>query len=79
MKSITFFDIVMLHWTLFFMKILHLAQNIYFVSVYNQILECAKKFRPCPQDEKDNNLSPQTAVNLLPMSKDAKFCGESIL
>ena len=77
MKSITFFESVMLNWTLFFMKILHLAQNIYFESIYNQILECAKKFRACPRDEKDNNLSPQTHVNLIPVSKDAKFCGES--
>ena len=67
-KIITFFDIVMLHWTLFFMKILHLGQNIYFESVYNQILECAKKFRPCLQYEKDDNLSPRPANRRQPTS-----------
>ena len=59
------------------MKLSRFVQFSGFNFVYNQILECAKKFRACPRDEKDNNLSPQTAVNLLPMSKDAKFCGES--
>ena len=36
-----------------------------------------KEILAYPQNKKDDNLSPPTDVNLLPMSEDAKFCGES--
>ena len=54
-----------------------MVRNYQFGLVYINFMKRAKKFWALPPNEKDDYFSPQTHVNLIPVSKDAKFFGES--